>query len=173
MEGGGLFETGAGGSAPRHVQQFVAENHLRWDSLGEFLALVPSLELLAERTGNRRAALLAATLDRATARVLDEGRSPSRRTGEIDNRGSHFYLALYWAAELARQERGRRAGRALRAARGVAGGRRGGDRRRAGRGAGIARSTSAATTARTSAMVGAAMRPSATLNAALATFTQG
>ena len=104
MNGGGLFETGAGGSAPKHVQQFVAENHLRWDSLGEFLALVPSFELLAERTENPRAALLATTLDRATARVLEENRSPRRRVGEIDNRGSHFYLALYWAQELARQD---------------------------------------------------------------------
>ena len=104
MNGGGLFETGAGGSAPKHVQQFVAENHLRWDSLGEFLALVPSFELLAERTRNPRAALLAETLDRATARVLVENRSPRRRVGEIDNRGSHFYLALYWAQELAGQD---------------------------------------------------------------------
>jgi isocitrate dehydrogenase len=104
MNGGGLFETGAGGSAPKHVQQFVAENHLRWDSLGEFLALVPSFELLAERTENPRAALLAKTLDHATARVLEENRSPRRRVGEIDNRGSHFYLALYWAHELAHQD---------------------------------------------------------------------
>ncbi|MDX6664744.1 MAG: isocitrate dehydrogenase, partial [Solirubrobacteraceae bacterium] len=103
MDGGGLFETGAGGSAPRHVQQFLKENHLRWDSLGEFLALVPSFELLAEKTGNPRAKVLADTLDRATGRVLEENRSPSRRTGEVDNRGSHFYLALYWARELADQ----------------------------------------------------------------------
>ena len=103
MNGGGLFETGAGGSAPRHVQQFLREDHLRWDSLGEFLALVPSLELLADRTGNPRARLLAGALDRATGRLLMENRSPSRRVGELDNRGSHFYLALYWAAELARQ----------------------------------------------------------------------
>ena len=103
MAGGGLFETGAGGSAPKHVQQFVSENHLRWDSLGEFLALVPSLEMLAEKTANARAQLLADTLDRATGRLLIENRSPSRRTGELDNRGSHFYLALYWAAELAAQ----------------------------------------------------------------------
>jgi isocitrate dehydrogenase len=103
MEGGGLFETGAGGSAPKHVQQFLKENHLRWDSLGEFLALVPSLELLAEKTDNPRAKLLADTLDRATGRVLEEGRSPSRKAGELDNRGSHFYLALCWAQELAEQ----------------------------------------------------------------------
>jgi isocitrate dehydrogenase len=103
MHGGGLFETGAGGSAPKHVQQFLKENHLRWDSLGEFLALAVSLEMLAEKTGNARAKLLADTLDRATGRVLEEGRSPSRKAGELDNRGSHFYLALYWASALAEQ----------------------------------------------------------------------
>ncbi len=104
MAGGGLFETGAGGSAPRHVQQFLNENHLRWDSLGEFLALVPSFELLAKHDDNPRARLLAQTLDRATGRLLEEDRSPSRKAGEIDNRGSHFYLALYWASELASQD---------------------------------------------------------------------
>jgi isocitrate dehydrogenase len=104
MAGGGLFETGAGGSAPRHVQQFLRENHLRWDSLGEFLALVPSLELLADHEDNPRARILAATLDRATGQVLEENRSPTRKTGELDNRGSHFYLALYWARELAEQD---------------------------------------------------------------------
>jgi isocitrate dehydrogenase len=104
IAGGGLFETGAGGSAPRHVQQFLKEDHLRWDSLGEFLALGPSLELLAEHDGNPRAKLLADTLDRAIGRVLEEDRSPSRKTGELDNRGSHFYLALYWAQELAGQD---------------------------------------------------------------------
>jgi isocitrate dehydrogenase len=104
MAGGGLFETGAGGSAPKHVQQFLNENHLRWDSLGEFLALAPSLELLADADGNPRARVLAQTLDRATGRVLEENRSPSRKTGEHDNRGSHFYLALYWAQELASQD---------------------------------------------------------------------
>ena len=103
MNGGGLFETGAGGSAPKHVQQFTAENHLRWDSLGEFLAIAVSLEMLAEKTDNPRAKLLADALDRATGRVLEENRSPSRKTGELDNRGSHFYLALYWAQELAGQ----------------------------------------------------------------------
>ena len=102
-QGGGLFETGAGGSAPKHVQQFLKENHLRWDSLGEFLALGPSLELLADKTDNPRAKVLADTLDRATGRVLEENRSPSRKAGELDNRGSHFYLALYWAQELAQQ----------------------------------------------------------------------
>jgi isocitrate dehydrogenase len=104
MNGGGLFETGAGGSAPKHVQQFLSENHLRWDSLGEFLALAVSLEMVAEKTGNQRAKLLADALDRATGKVLEDGRSPSRRTGELDNRGSHFYLALYWAQELAAQD---------------------------------------------------------------------
>ncbi len=103
MNGGGLFETGAGGSAPKHVQQFNRENHLRWDSLGEFLALAVSLELLAYKDGNARAKVLAQTLDRATGSVLEEGRSPSRKTGELDNRGSHFYLALYWARELGQQ----------------------------------------------------------------------
>jgi isocitrate dehydrogenase len=103
MNGGGLFETGAGGSAPKHVQQFLKENHLRWDSLGEFLALSVSLEMLAQKTGDARAQLLADTLDRATGSVLEEGRSPSRKVGELDNRGSHFYLALYWARELAAQ----------------------------------------------------------------------
>jgi isocitrate dehydrogenase len=103
MDGGGMFETGAGGSAPKHVGQFLRENHLRWDSLGEFLALVPSFELFAERADNPLAGLLAETLDRATGRVLEENRSPSRKIGEIDNRGSHFYLALYWAQELAGQ----------------------------------------------------------------------
>jgi isocitrate dehydrogenase len=103
MNGGGLFETGAGGSAPKHVQQFLAENHLRWDSLGEFLALSVSFEMLAEKTGNAQANVLADALDRATGSVLEHGRSPSRKVGELDNRGSHFYLALYWAQELAAQ----------------------------------------------------------------------
>ena len=104
MNGGGLFETGAGGSAPKHVQQLVRENHLRWDSLGEFLALAVSLELLADKDGNPRAALLARTLDQATGELLENGRSPSRKVGELDNRGSHFYLALYWAQALAAQD---------------------------------------------------------------------
>ncbi|MFT2019058.1 NADP-dependent isocitrate dehydrogenase [Streptomyces sp. 796.1] len=103
MNGGGLFETGAGGSAPKHVQQLVKENYLRWDSLGEFLALAVSFEQLAQTTGNARAQVLADTLDRATASFLNEDKSPSRRLGGIDNRGSHFYLALYWAQELAQQ----------------------------------------------------------------------
>jgi isocitrate dehydrogenase len=103
MNGGGLFETGAGGSAPKHVQQFVKENHLRWDSLGEFLALAASFDHLAERYDNPKAKQLGETLDRATATFLDEERSPSRKAGELDNRGSHFYLALYWAKELSAQ----------------------------------------------------------------------
>jgi isocitrate dehydrogenase len=103
MNGGGLFETGAGGSAPKHVQQFLAENHLRWDSLGEYLALAVSLEHLAGATGNERAAVLAEALDVATERLLDEGKSPSRKVNELDNRGSHFYLALFWATALAAQ----------------------------------------------------------------------
>jgi len=103
MNGGGLFETGAGGSAPKHVQQLVRENYLRWDSLGEFLALAVSLEHLAQTTDNPRAQVLADTLDRATGTLLEENKSPTRRVGGIDNRGSHFYLALYWAQELARQ----------------------------------------------------------------------
>jgi isocitrate dehydrogenase len=104
MQGGGLFETGAGGSAPKHVQQFTRENHLRWDSLGEFLALAVSLEMFADKTDNPRARVLGQALDRATGRVLEEGRSPQRKVGELDNRGSHFYLALYWARELADQD---------------------------------------------------------------------
>ncbi|MEU9045072.1 MULTISPECIES: NADP-dependent isocitrate dehydrogenase [unclassified Kitasatospora] len=103
MAGGGLFETGAGGSAPKHVQQLVKENYLRWDSLGEFFALAASFEHLATTTGNARAQVLADTLDRATGTFLNEDKSPSRRLGGIDNRGSHFYLATYWAQELAKQ----------------------------------------------------------------------
>ncbi|MDI2035230.1 NADP-dependent isocitrate dehydrogenase [Paenarthrobacter nitroguajacolicus] len=103
INGGGLFETGAGGSAPKHVQQLVKENHLRWDSLGEFLALAVSFEHLATTTGNARAQVLADTLDRATGTFLLENKSPRRSVGELDNRGSHFYLAMYWAQELARQ----------------------------------------------------------------------
>ncbi|HWM38982.1 MAG TPA: NADP-dependent isocitrate dehydrogenase, partial [Streptomyces sp.] len=103
MNGGGLFETGAGGSAPKHVQQLVKENYLRWDSLGEFLALAVSFEHLAQTTDNPRAQILADTLDRATATFLEENKSPARKLGGLDNRGSHFYLALYWAQELARQ----------------------------------------------------------------------
>ena len=104
MAGGGLFETGAGGSAPKHVQQFVEENHLRWDSLGEFLALAVSLEDVAEKTSNARAKILATTLDIATGKLLDLNKSPSRKTGEIDNRGSHYFLARYWAEAIGNQD---------------------------------------------------------------------
>jgi isocitrate dehydrogenase len=103
MAGGGLYETGAGGSAPKHVKQLVEENHLRWDSLGEFLALAASLEDLGIKSGNAKAKLLAKTLDTATGRLLHNDKSPSPRTGELDNRGSQFYLALYWAQALAAQ----------------------------------------------------------------------
>ena len=103
MAGGGMYETGAGGSAPKHVKQLVEENHLRWDSLGEFLALAVSLEDLGIKTGNARAKLLAKTLDTATGRLLDNNKNPSPKTGQLDNRGSQFYLAMYWAQELASQ----------------------------------------------------------------------
>jgi len=105
MNGGGLFETGAGGSAPKHVEQFINENHLRWDSLGEFLALAVSLEHFSEVNDNSKAAILGEALDSATERLLDEKKSPSRRVNEIDNRGSHFYLALYWAEAISEQKK--------------------------------------------------------------------
>lgn len=104
LAGGGLFETGAGGSAPKHVQQFVKENHLRWDSLGEFLAIAVSLEDIAVKTGNARAQILADTLNAAIGQYLDANKSPSRRVKELDNRGSHFYLAQFWAEALVAQE---------------------------------------------------------------------
>jgi isocitrate dehydrogenase len=103
MAGGGMYETGAGGSAPKHVQQLVEENHLRWDSLGEFLALAVSFEELGIKTGNAKAKLLAKTLDAATGKLLDNNKNPSPKTGQLDNRGSQFYLALYWAQALAEQ----------------------------------------------------------------------
>ena len=103
LAGGGLFETGAGGSAPKHVQQFMEENHLRWDSLGEFLALAVSLEDLAEKTNNEKAKILAKALNRANGKFLENDKSPSRKAGELDNRGSHFYLAMYWAEALSAQ----------------------------------------------------------------------
>jgi isocitrate dehydrogenase len=103
MNGGGLFETGAGGSAPKHVQQFTKEGHLRWDSLGEFMAIVVSLEHLAQVNGNPKAKILADTLDSAIEDLLKNGKSPMRKVGQLDNRGSHFYLAMYWANELANQ----------------------------------------------------------------------
>uniref|UniRef100_UPI0040499D11 NADP-dependent isocitrate dehydrogenase n=3 Tax=Gelidibacter sp. TaxID=2018083 RepID=UPI0040499D11 len=105
MNGGGLFETGAGGSAPKHVEQFFEENYLRWDSLGEFLAIAVSLEHLAKANNNPKAQILADTLDEATEKLLENGKSPSRKIGELDNRGSHFYLALYWAEALANQSK--------------------------------------------------------------------
>ncbi|MDX9796732.1 MAG: NADP-dependent isocitrate dehydrogenase, partial [Arcobacteraceae bacterium] len=103
MKGGGLFETGAGGSAPKHVQQFIEEDYLRWDSLGEFMALAASFEHLANTQNNKKAQVLANTLDKATGTFLINDKSPSRKLGGIDNRGSHFYLAMYWAEELAKQ----------------------------------------------------------------------
>ena len=103
MKGRGLFQTGAGGSAPKHVQQFVEENHLRWDSLGEFLALAVSLDHLGENFSNSKASVLGAALDKATTEFLQNDRSPSRKVNEPDNRASHFYLALYWAQALAEQ----------------------------------------------------------------------
>ena len=103
LAGGGLFETGAGGSAPKHVQQLLEENHLRWDSLGEFLALAVSLDEFAQKNDNNKAQVLASALDEATSQFLNNNKSPSRKTGELDTRGSHFYLALYWARALAKQ----------------------------------------------------------------------
>jgi isocitrate dehydrogenase len=105
MNGGGLFETGAGGSAPKHVQQFVEEGYLRWDSLGEFLALGASLEYIGETLNNSKAFVLAETLDVATEKFLANDKSPARKVGQIDNRGSHFYLAMYWAEALGNQEK--------------------------------------------------------------------
>jgi isocitrate dehydrogenase len=107
LDGGGLYETGAGGSAPKHVQQFVQENYLRWDSLGEFLALAVSIEDFGTKTGNARAQVVADALDKANGRILDNDKSPQRKVGELDNRGSHFYLAMYWARALADQTRNR------------------------------------------------------------------
>jgi isocitrate dehydrogenase len=105
LKGGGLFETGAGGSAPKHVDQLLKENHLRWDSLGEYCALVPSFEMIAEKSGNEKAKLLAETLDKAILKYLENGRMPSRKAGEIDNRGSSFYLSMYWAEALSQQNK--------------------------------------------------------------------
>ncbi len=149
IAGGGMFETGAGGSAPKHVEQLVEENHLRWDSLGEYLALAASFEHLARTTGNARAQILADTLDRATATFLNENKSPSRRVNQIDNRGSTFYLALFWAEELAAQTEDAAARRRLRQARQGTAGERG---RQSPRSCSPSRATpsiSAATTART------------------------
>ena len=105
LAGGGLFETGAGGSAPKHVQQFLTEGHLRWDSLGEFLALAATLEDVGRKTENEAALILAAALEQANSQYLGQAKSPSRKVGELDNRGSHFYLAMYWAQALAEQEK--------------------------------------------------------------------
>jgi isocitrate dehydrogenase len=104
LAGGGLYETGAGGSAPKHVQQFIGEGHLRWDSLGEYLALAVSIEELAEKTGNAKARIVAVALNEANSRYLDENKSPSRKVNELDNRGSSFYLAMYWAQAVAAQD---------------------------------------------------------------------
>ena len=104
MAGGGLYETGAGGSAPKQVQQFLAENYLRWDSLGEYFALVPAFEQVALKDGNKKAKILADTLDEANGKILEFNRTPARKIGELDNRGSHFYLALYWSEALAAQK---------------------------------------------------------------------
>ena len=104
LAGGGLFETGAGGSAPKHVEQLLQENHLRWDSLGEFLALAVSIEELAQKSGNTKAKVVAAALDKANSLFLNNNKSPSRKAGELDTRGSHFYLAMYWAQSLAEQD---------------------------------------------------------------------
>jgi isocitrate dehydrogenase len=103
MNGGGLFETGAGGSAPKHVEQFLEEGHLRWDSLGEFLALAVSLEFFGEKNNNKKAQVLADALDKATEEFLNQDKSPSRKVNELDTRGSHFYLSLYWAGQLSQQ----------------------------------------------------------------------
>jgi len=169
MNGGGMFETGAGGSAPKHVQQFLEEGHLRWDSLGEFLALAVSLEHLSEVTGNRRAKILADTLDKATEKLLETNKSPSPKTGEMDNRGSHFYLALYWAQAMAAQTddkelqaRFATLAQALTANEAkIMGELNGAQGRRVGIGGYYAPNRG---------MASEAMRPSATLNAALAEF---
>ena len=165
LAGGGLFETGAGGSAPKHVQQFQQEGYLRWDSLGEFLALAVSLEHLAGTFHNGKARLLAETLDQATGKFLDNNRNPARKVGQIDNRGSHFYLALYWAEALAAQDQDPELrDRFPKVARQLAR-ERGEDQRRARSAPRASRSTWAATTSRTPPRPPGAMRPSPTLNA--------
>ena len=138
MDGGALFETGAGGSAPKHVEQFVEEGHLRWDSLGEFLALAESLDHMGRATNNAKAKVFAEALHAANTKFLDKDKSPSRKVGELDTRGSHFYLALYWAEALAAQTAGHGAAGALLEGREAARGQRGEDRRRAERRAGEA-----------------------------------
>ena len=138
IKGGGLFETGAGGSAPKHVQQLVKENYLRWDSLGEFLALSESFGKYGEATGNEHSKVLGETLDRATETWLHENRSPGRKLGTIDNRGSHFYIALYWAQELANQSDDADLAEGVLRARGEAGRERGDHHPGAARRAGLA-----------------------------------
>ena len=165
LKGGGLFETGAGGSAPKHVQQFLKEGHLRWDSLGEYCALVPSLEMIAAKTGNDKAALLAETLDEAIGKYLENARYPSRKVNEIDNRGSTFYLALYWAQALAAQDKDAEMQAALRQGGGRARGGGGSRSRRSCWPPRASRWTSAATTSPTRLAAEMAMRPSATFNA--------
>ena len=164
LNGGGLFETGAGGSAPKHVQQFVTEGHLRWDSLGEYSALVPSLELIAEKSENPKAGILARALDAAIGRYLEDGRLPSRKVNEIDNRGSTFYLALGWAQALAAQSEDAELQNRFRARRAGPAGQRNSNCRRTSRGTGRAGWTSAATIIRMTRSAPTAMRPSAMLN---------
>ena len=149
INGGGLFETGAGGSAPKHVQQLVKEDYLRWDSLGEFLALAESFAKYAEANDNPHAKILGETLDRATGTFLNENKNPARKVGSIDNRGSHFYLALYWAQELARQDDDPELAAAFTGLAETLAEQRADDQRRADRASRATRSTSAATTAPT------------------------
>ncbi len=149
MAGGGMYETGAGGSAPKHVHQLVEENHLRWDSLGEFLALGACFEDIGIKTDNERAKMLGKTLDAAIGKLLENNKSPSRKTGELDNRGSQFYLALYWAQELAARCDDDELREHFAALADVAGRKRGRHRRRTGARRRARRSTSAATTTRT------------------------
>ena len=167
LAGGGMFETGAGGSAPKHVEQFQQEGYLRWDSLGEFLALGASLEHLAQTYKNAKAQVLAETLDTAIGKFLKFNRNPARKVGEIDNRGSHFYLALYWAAGAGRADQGRGAASPLQAAGRDARQERGQDQWRADRRARQA-GRHGGYYLPDAAKASAAMRPSATLNAALA-----
>ena len=169
MNGGGLFETGAGGSAPKHVQQLVKENYLRWDSLGEFFALAASLEHLAGYDDNARARILGDTLDRATETFLNEDRSPGRKLGTIDNRGSHFYLALYWAEELAKQTEDADLAAAFASLAEHAARQREDDRRRAARRAGQA-GRHRRLLPPDAEKAAAVMRPSATFNEALASL---
>ena len=149
LAGGGLYETGAGGSAPKHVQQFLQENYLRWDSLGEFLALAVSIEDYGTKTGNAAAVVMAEALDAANGRFLESDKSPSRAVGGIDNRGSHFYLAMYWARALADQTKNDGVARSLRQDRRGARRQRADDRRRADSRCRANPSTSAATTTQT------------------------